>query len=472
MKKDKIEELYGQLDGFSKQPPEELWDNIEAKIGSKKKRRGFVFWIGSAAAVLLILLGLLFFNLYYDNQNPQKNSIITEDSKENDSNIDSRPQPTDIFKESEIRLSENDTLKVNKPQNKKNQRNIGLKSTTKSKENSLVNKGQLEENSGIQIAENGQTLDKTEKLNQKNIRHKNVKDKVSFINKEGITIVENNVENNEEKNNLSVITSHKFNKNDSISSPTNDKFLKDIALEETIENEPKDGKKAKPSWLLEVLGGVSNTASESVIQNSSVQTSAQNDLVYSLKLGYAVSDRWTIKMGVGNNILGQEVNNLSFASVESGFNAEISQNIINNENIILLVSPENLSNDFSTASGLEFDQGSFTQEFYYLQIPLELSYGLIKEDKFNLSIGFGGNINFLTGNTAFINNENIGENINVNSTLFGASLNTNLSYDLSKKINVFVEPNYNYFQKPVDNVNQDFRNTQLRFLFGIQYKLK
>lgn len=476
MKKDHIEDLYGKLKGFEKQPPEELWDNIEAGLQPENKRRGFLFWIASSAAVLLLFLGYIFYDNTTFNEKTYKESTTTENAEDKNS-IDSKTtEPSEILnlKSKSINEGQNPTKKNSLTEAEENAesdvktKSISNLNTPKSSFTNITTKSTKRETLKYnQISSRIAKADTTPDHKKQNIEQKNL-----FENKNNgfaQTFKITPTKNNEGLENIVA-------KEDSLTRAS-EKSLKDMALEDFEKEETNTRRKesSKLNWFIEVSGGISSTASESVIQNASVQTSAQNDVVYGLKFGYALSDKFTLKTGMGSNILGQTISNLGFISSENAFNADASQNIVNNENIVLLVSDESLqslNNDVGEFSGLDISQGTFSQQFNYLQIPLEFSYTLFQKDKINIGLGFGGNINFLTDNNAFINNENIGENLNVNSTLLGASLLTNFSYNLNKSLNVFVEPNYNYFQKPVDNANQDFMNRQFRFLFGIQYKLK
>jgi hypothetical protein len=473
MKKDNIEEVYGKLKGFEKQPPQELWGNIEANLQPKKKRRGIFFWIGSAAALLFILLGYIFYdnpNLY---QKPENKFTTIESATDKDSVDKKTKPPIEIVNQNKTLNPEDDTFaeknSLNKGQKKPKQDTKSVAVSNK-EISSLTSK--IIKNSSIQTGDETQ-VSSIERKTDSEIEVSKEIDKEQLI-------LKNNTEeivlkNDNERGKVNGVVENNITSESDTLNQLENKSIKDLALEEPEENTIEKKSSSKPNWLIEVSGGVSNTASESVIQNASVQTSAQNDLVYSLKFGYALSERLVVKTGIGNNVLGQEVGNIPFARSANPINADASLNIVNNENIILLVSEESLnsfSNDLSTASSADISLGTFQQQFNYLQIPVEFSYDVIQKEKFNIAFGFGGNVNFLNDNTAFLNEESVGENLNVNSTLLGATLLTNFSYDLSKSINIFVEPNYNYFQKPVDNANQDFRNTQFRFLFGVQYKFK
>ena len=221
-------------------------------------------------------------------------------------------------------------------------------------------------------------------------------------------------------------------------------------------------------WSVEVLGGLANTASESSIQNTSVNTTSQNNFVYTLKVGYALSDRLVVKSGIGKNVLGQEINNIIYTGIGASLSVGDSQNIVNNQNILFLVSEESI-NDVS--SFVEFtNEGTLQQQFDYIQVPLEFSYNVLRAQKFDISLGIGGNVNFLTDNRTYLDDEEIGESVGANAKIYGATMNSNISYSLAKKTILFFEPSYNYFEKPIDNDNQAFKNTQLRVLLGLRYK--
>lgn len=462
MKKDNIEELYRNIKGYEKQPPEELWDNIEANLQPNKKRRGLIFWLGSAAAVLILLFSYVFYSGSTLHQNPKNKFTTTESATDKDSTDQKTKSLVENVNQKKDAEYEQDNTAPSQLKKSKNQTSKSRTILTHNQPILTVKTDNRAEVTNINTTRKSTVAGKTniseEKQGVADIKQRDLYKQIAMNND---ISGQQNIQQDASKNDT-LAESEKSN-------------LKDIAEEETEEKTIEKKSSAKPSWLIDVSGGFANTTSESVIQSAAVQTSAQNNLVYNLKLGYALTERLVVKTGIGNNVLGQEVGNISFVSSENILNAGASQNLVNNDNFILLVSDESLesfNNDFATASGADINQGSFSQQFNYLQIPLEFSYNLIKKEKFNIGLGFGGNINFLTDNTAFINEENIGENLNVNSTLLGATLLSNFSYDLNKNINIFVEPNYNYFQKPVDNANQDFRNMQFRFLFGIQYRLK
>jgi hypothetical protein len=466
MKKDRIEDVYGALGGFSKEPPKELWDKIEITLHPKKKKRRLFFLWGFAAAVLLVFVGYTIANAPGLNLKPVKGITDIENNKASDAISETeietikKVDETFNYNINEDFFSEKHITKEKLLNNVANQNQLSARSSLQNKEE--VEKNSARPNIEKIINNKGEKSKYNRGYAQKSKEEKNdaliKKDIVIKLNENEITL-------NHEKEKLYV-------RNDSISKLT-DNALVDLseglmAVYKAVSDSINPSAVNSLKWSVEVLGGLSNTASEASIQGASVNTTSQNDFVYTLKLGYSISDRLVLKSGIGKNVLGQEINNIRYASTDGSLLNTNFQNIVNNQSILFLVSQESI-NDFSTLAEVS-NEGTLLQQFDYIQVPLEVSYTLLRAQKFDLSIGVGGHINFLTNNSAFLNNEQIGESLGVNATVFGATMNTNVSFELAKKTILFLEPSYNYFEKPIDNNNQTFSNNQLRVLFGLRYK--
>ena len=490
MKKDDIEDLYIELEGFSKAPPEELWENIEARLHPEKKRRSIIFFWGSAAAVLVLFLGYMFTNSIETNGNPINEISDIEQPVENDVLIESNKEATIIVEGVDDKNTIEDSSTEGSGVAKESLNNLSVQDQLKER-----NKKSNILSSQNQLANTTKKLErKVESYNEeksKNVHYKKYSDdkndNVKYNNKYSQNTIKENViiEEGDKVNNKDALDLKRKNKtlndfkkekiiasNDSIAKPIGGGMLDLsealVAEAENVSDSTLISKGAGLKWSLEVLCGLANTSSDSSIQNTTVNTASQNDFVYALKVGYALSDRLVVKSGIGKNVLGQEVSNIKYTGADTSLSVGDSQNIVSNPNITFLVSEESI-NDVSSFVGLT-NEGSLQQQFDYVQVPLEFSYNLLRAQKFDLSLGLGGNVNFLTNNRAFLDNEEIGESLGANTTIFGATMNSNISYSLAKKTILFFEPSYNYFEKPINNNNQSFENTQLRVLFGLRYK--
>ena len=110
MKKDNIENLYGELKTFAKEPPMELWDNIEARLHPKKKKRRILLFWGSAAAVLIMFLGYIYTNSLEHNSKPIKEITNIEQPKDDDVINESEQKTIKIAEGSDISETNEDTL--------------------------------------------------------------------------------------------------------------------------------------------------------------------------------------------------------------------------------------------------------------------------------------------------------------------------------------------------------------------------
>ena len=464
MKQDQIEELYSELRDLSQAPPSELWDHIEARLHPKKKRRA-LFWLwGSAAAILVVLVGYMLTNTI-DTEKPDLEVTDIEHVEDNDS-INATDLNTPNTIEQAVTTNEaEDTVPANTTDNETNDKTL--------KQNQEVHQKLTKKNEQSKyLAEHDK-----ENLQDKKETKANTNENYAIVTKDDTDSNRPNKANptskNDTQNIIDLTKEERVAHIDSIPKPDEDALI-DITEALMAESEPSEdsldiGLKDSSKWSIELLGGLSNTASDASIQGTSINTTAQNDFVYTLKLGYAVSDRLVIKSGIGNNVLGQAIDNIGYLSADTPLLSENPQNIISNQEIFFVASPGFASED--GASDTTTDFGTLEQQFNYIQIPLEVTYDVLKNQNYTLSFGLGANVNFLTNNRVFLDDEQIGESLGVNTTVFGAVLNTNLSYRLTKRMNLFVEPSYNYFQKPVDNSGQEFSNTQLRIQFGLRYKL-
>ena len=472
MKKDNIEEIYSDLKSFSKEPPKELWDNIEARLHPKKKRR-VIFWLfGSAAAILVLLFGFLLFKPASDIENMPINESVNKVS-----DVEKNQPQNDAPKNELDSTNSNNAVAETKTSNDSTEnREIN---TNKALQN-VVNKRSLAN------SDSSNAVDESSNSN----KHKNKLTNEHLSNGSEVVSTKDNDFKNKAKNesigdnelipdlkqkNKSLIDDTKEAVIASVDSLTQEKtekldLYKELVAENNVE---KDSVKTDvielSKWSVEVLGGLSSTASDASFQGTTVNTSAQNDFVYTFKVGYAITDKIVVKTGLGKNSLGQQVDNIAYASSDGALSSGVGQSIVADESVVFFASPE-LIND-STSYNDFGENGTLQQQLDYFQVPLEVFYKLLTKEKYDILLGVGGNVNFISNNMAYLNGEEIGESKDVNNTVLGATLNTNFSYNLTKKTILFVEPSYNYFQKPIDNNAQNFKNTQFRILFGVQLKL-
>lgn len=463
MKKDNIEETYSKLESYTKIPPPELWDNIEARLHPKKKRRAlFLIW-GSAAAVLLVFVGYLISGNLGVSDNPKQNVVDTKFDIENPVLNDSILDRKTLNGQEAIVLEDS----ITETQNSKINQVVDATLKSDDSKSETINGYPKEKHK----SKNRLKIEESQNKKALNTIYAQAREESSKGNTKVFPVL------NLEKANEIISGSSSINAvviNDSIfkiNKQTIQDDLLELIAENSVENDSIPTKENEfLKWSIEVAGGLTNTASESNIQGVSVNTSSQNDFVYNVKVGFALTDRLMVKSGIGRNILGQTLDNVNYINSDAVLINGGAPIFVNNESIVFLPIGDSVV-DITPNSPSSINEGTLVQRLSYIQVPLELNYNLLSKNTINLSLGVGGNVNFLTENEALLNNTGIGENIGADKTIFGVTLNTNMSYKLSKNINLFLEPCYNYFEKALNNNSQNFKNTQLRVLFGLQYQL-
>lgn len=118
-----------------------------------------------------------------------------------------------------------------------------------------------------------------------------------------------------------------------------------------------------------------------------------------------------------------------------------------------------------------------TQEFKYLEVPIQATYKLI--DQKQLSVGFTGGIstNFLVGNYAAITQNGIslssGDTNNIRKVLYSGSAGIELGYDLGKNLVLTVEPRIKQYLHSISSNEQvSYRPMQLGIFTGITYSFR
>lgn len=447
-KQDPIEHLFERLRDFSEVPPEELWGNIETKLHPKKKKKKGLFLWGVAVSLILLVSSYLVYQTAYNNGNvPIRNSepqlIALPDSIQEHNIIN--PDKQHVIVEINSKRANN----KNKYHSSKRKTQPNIKSVSVKTE-AITS---IEKSESVAIIEQKPSSNPVEAQ------------KITMNKSEKIDTLKMNSENN-------AIANNSDSKQEDLLKTLEDAIAKN---EDDKTKEIKDSDN-RSNWAVQVLGGIANTtASASNFQNVAVGPSSENSIVFGVRLKYNIHDKWSIITGVSQNNLGQKLNAISYKNIENEAQSDNIQSITENSNLFISADSESLEIallDASLVNSLldDIQQGELEQQLNYIEIPLEISYQIMNKEKYSLSLKIGGNINILTKNQAFINQEHIGKNANVNSTIFGASISPNIGHELLKNITLFLEPSYNYYEKPINNQLQSFDNSQFRVQIGVQYQ--
>jgi hypothetical protein len=240
--------------------------------------------------------------------------------------------------------------------------------------------------------------------------------------------------------------------------------------------------------------------SESYSKDMTYSGSEGNSNVSSgLSVQYKASKRWIVESGVyyaqngqesesSMRILGQNMD--SYYGLASG-DAPSFSNVVRIENNNLAMNSTagviafsgtpkgaELSADFeaskSEVSNLVVPNGSFSQVFQFMEIPLFVRYRIV-DSKFGVEMITGLNAGIVIGNNAYIENQygiqNIGETQDISTLNLSGTVGVGLNYALGKHFAVAFEPRFNYYLNSINtNSSVDFRPYRLGFYTGVSYE--
>ncbi|WP_405563712.1 hypothetical protein [Polaribacter sp. Asnod6-C07] len=415
-----------QLKDLEISPNKSAWINIERKL-KKKKRKVFPFWWFSGAVASILILGLIF-NPFSKDENQNINNTLDE-------------VITTIHKENSTILKEKDTLILNK--NLKNDVLISIANET------------------IHINKNTQNLAETRQGKSVINNRKPVKPlQFSF------SSFDYNFNISQKNSELSISTINTKKKN-----------FKKLNIQELFK-EKEDlitDKQINKNWsvapVFAVLQSNSFTNTSPINENLANSTKGENTYSYGVQIAYKINKKWTIQSGIHLQEMSYANNQVSISLSEQS-NTETTEftngetfSFDSNNNFNAL-----LSSDFTTTSNTTF--GNLTQNYGYLEIPIEVKYNFSTNNKFETQIVTGFSSLFLNKNTVNLNTETLSKTLeanNLNNINFSGNLGFDFNYlfdeNWSLNLNPMLKMQLNTFNK---NSN-GFAPFNLGFYTGLKY---
>lgn len=434
-----IDKLFQEkLNNLEVTPNERVWNSIESKL-QNKKRRVIPFWWYAGGVAAIFLLGLFFL--------PTTN--IDNSFDKNDSKIIITETPKEVKKT--ILVSKKDTLK----QNKKIKETILVadetvpKKSIQKRRNTFKEKGETKKlvstkKAMEKIFLGDNSTKKTTKI-ENNIQKKNTVTKVQTSDKKF-----NHLQKNESKK---IDFTKAIKKTDSIFSTSDLKKRWSIA----------------PTFA--VLSSNSFSKSSPINQNLSSSTRGQNSVSYGVQVNYKLNSKWTIQSGIhvletrfrnNNVVIGVITNSVNSNIIFNNQNSKVLENnaIANNTDLV--------SNSFARLNTLS---GDLSQNYGYIEIPVEIKYSFYNTKKFNTEIVGGFSSLFLTQNkidisSQFISTSGLANNLNA------LNFSGNLGFDFNYLINNHWSFNLNPMFKAQLNTFSQRSNGFKPFNVGIYTGLK
>lgn len=508
MGKKNLDKLFQEkLSDFSKAPDEKVWQSINASLDKKKKSRKIIpLWWKFAGVAAVLAIGIFIANPFKEATSIDSNVTEIETQKDKTN--------SELEEQIDIKVLDNDDIEivdVAAPDKLEEHITFQEEDVKTSDENSEKRKEVLSPSlptkagkSAIQIA-NATTSD----LKQKSERDSNVNpsiEKNTILKKntnEAIVVQDNtkskkSIENKAtgetsiQQKNLSIEKQTGIARVDETKTATEEidtkkKSIFDEIAEQEEEKEVlaenKGGKwSAGPSVAPVYFDAIGEG---SPVHSIFVPNSKSGDLnlSYGLSVAYEVSSKLKIRSGIHRVDYGYSTNDVEFSSsLESSAIGQIAN--VNysatGKNIVVASSASevevNTMNDLIAEefSGQGLSQnGAMTQQFGYLEVPVELEYTLV-DKKIGVNLIGGISSLFLVDNSISLSSGELvtemGEANNVNEINFSTNVGIGLNYKFTKKVQLNIEPVFKYQLNTFSQTDGTFQPFTVGVYSGISFK--
>lgn len=513
----KLDRLFQEkLKDLEVTPPDIVWDNIEAQLNEKNKKRVLPLWwktAGAAAIILSIATGGFYFLNTPSNSIPVE-STITNTAIDSIKEKKNTTSPDLIL----IPLENQNTIVDSKKSSKeqfKNNATIDKESTpsetittteTQSELDKLFNETATSKTGNVeQIAlTNGSDQTKTNTTNNTSSK----KGKFQFIPSKEPILSNNNkglgVSNQFNVSPLELIQQKQTNKDWTLNSNsekpenTSSTSIAQNASETNtnLENSslnpisdlnnsdkdeiPEEGSSLNQKWTVaSVIAPVfynsfNSKGSPMGDQFESNPKQGSNSIAYGIKVGYKIGKKLSLQSGLSIMDVGFSVNEvymnptgLTVAKL-SNVNYSSSAKFIN----------VNATKEISSLRPSEITiseplEGSLSQEYGYIEVPLELKYNLI-DGKFRAHVITGFSTLILNGNEVYVENSefssNLGEANNLNDVNFSGNFGLDFDYSINKNLFINVAPIFKVYGNTFSNNTDDFEPYAIGIYTGINYR--
>ena len=503
MQKKKLDELFqDKLSDFKPKPDNKVWRAIDASLEKKRKKRIIPIWwkLGSIAAALVI--GFILFNPFTDNQTSneilvgtqkeaKKNKEIQASSKK-ETSIESLATDDDQIVEKAVKQSEDlfeDSMKASE-KSKNSDETIQLANkninTNRSKKYDALAKNEATKaksntNSNILIAENTSA-----KLLENEFTNKATRTEEGLGNSNhgaAKTTLENNIDNKNSNISSEIAINELNDENKEIAEVDKKSIFEEIAnQEETKQDVASTRWSAGPNIAPVYFNGHGKGSPINSIFTPNSKSGNIN-FSYGVSVAYAISKKLTIRSGINKVDYGYETEDVAFSSslnVLSTNGQLASIDYAPTSETLTVSSKKVASENFSTAnSALDVTaksatrDGYMSQQFGYLELPIEVNYALI-DKKFGVNIIGGVSSLFLIDNAVSLTagelTTEIGEANNINDLNFSANMGLGFNYKFSPKISFNLEPIFKYQLNTFSEVDGTFLPYSIGVYSGLSFK--
>lgn len=446
---------------FEATPSDAVWKNIEAALNQeKKKRRVIPIWwqyAGVAAALLLFLtIGGFYFN---QTQNNAPNKTVTiEDEQTRSSNSENT---TKIAVENNAPVYENDVDDSHNkiPSNTSKESVIAVTpSVASEKENHSKSNKKPKTSSKLSEVKYDVAVVYSEEKNKENklnnpLKNNNVisENNKSLINSEHAK----ELINNSSKENNAIAKVEEKDKNN-------------ISIEEALDSQKDKIEKEKHLNRWRIAPNAAPVYFNSLGEGSSIDPqfnsnskTGEVNMSYGVSASYAVNNKLKVRSGINKVNLGYNTNNVVvYQSLGVSSSKRALQNLDvrpSNSATTSIISGESIGNKSEL---LATTSTSINQALGYIEVPLEIQYALVN-NKLGINLIGGFSSFFLSDNKIYSEAESggktfLGKANNINNVSYSANVGVGFNYQVSKKIDLNIEPMFKYQMNTFNNTSGDF----------------
>lgn len=512
MERKKIDRLFQEkFKDFEVNPPEEIWNAIEAELNKKEKKRIIPLWWKFSGVAALLVVGTLLYSTFSAEKlntkpefKPDAKNVVLENLEDKETEKDSNCLKMNDNSDNEIInksinpvanpirnnqtvtiVNENTTNVANSSTTKKSGKNPSLNSWTKD-ENSLdLKQSEMKGDKEALVINNEKGTDSDQLFNNTiyNKSSNSIQKIIPESNTGVVTITDksqfdlNKYKTAEEINKIK-------GKDSAVVNAIVEAAVEPNALEELLKEKEKEEKSTEPKinrWLVTsaVAPVYFNSASNGSPIDSQFENNTkeyENNLTFGLGVQYALSKKVTVRSGLNQVSLGYNTNDVMyFASL--GKSSTNNLNTTNGGASIIVMSKSAASevsfDSFNEGNALNTNEGILNQQMGYLEMPLELSYKII-DRKFGIQFIGGVSTLFLTENQVVVRSPGfefeLGEANNLNQVHFSSNVGIGFNYTFWKSFQANFEPMFKYQLNTFSNEAGNFKPYFIGLYSGISYR--
>lgn len=470
-----------KFEDFQVAPPENLWENIENRLDNKRPVY-YTFYrykkIAAAAAAIVVLVisaTFIFLNTIFNNSSPQYTGQ-TEQTGYEPQTI----QPTTPTQEESLALHpdvypENESVPA--MSNQSENQNVSVAATSYSHISSTIHRSQ---NTFSDYSADDKSTHKVRKDHGRLMVAQGTRQAKLFTFSKPTIIIGDRFIN---------ITNQIFNP----LAPTSENQIIALATDKSHPGRLSLSAYFAPQQSYRYQA--SNTPNPTQSLESEIITYNAG-----IHLTYKINNRWQLQTGMGYNRLGQIINDIasfshpSLMPLYSSDGSPISehpQSMGTSMGGILFTDQSFYFADISSTRIItlkgSYDERNINllnkssmgliQYFEYLELPLNVRYKIIDKG-ISLFVKSGITASYLLSGEVFLQGKSrdkpIGKTVGINSLNLMGSGGLVLSYPLTNRINVSLEPTASFFITPIGNVRNLTRNTypySFAVFMGLSYDL-